>query len=215
MKETRDKVKHLRRDFDRDTLSEEQTPENPLELFGEWLDEALESDIKDPNAFVLSTYANGEVDSRVVLIREFSEEGIQFFTNYGSQKGKELAENPQAAINFFWADLDRQIRIKARIEKLDEAISDDYFNSRPRESQIGAWASQQSQTLGSREELEKRVEEYAAQFEGKEVPRPEFWGGYLAKVYAYEFWQGRESRLHDRIVYESKDGNWLKKRLYP
>lgn len=215
MKDTRDKVKHLRRDFERENLNEEETPDNPLELFREWMDEALEADIKDPNAFVLSTYAKGEVDSRVVLIREFSEEGIQFFTNYGSQKGRELRENNQAAINFFWADLDRQLRIKAKVRKLDDKQSDEYFSSRPRESQIGAWASQQSQTLESRDHLESEVEKYSKEFEGKEVPRPNFWGGYLAEVYYYEFWQGRQSRLHDRIVYESADGKWKKKRLYP
>jgi len=215
MKETREKVKHIRRDFDRDTLSEDQTPENPIQLFQEWLEEALQSGIKDPNAFVLSTYAKGEVDSRVVLIREFSPEGIQFFTNYGSKKAQEIADNPTAAINFFWADLDRQIRMKARIVKLDEKSSDEYFASRPRESQIGAWASQQSQSLASREALEKRVQEYTEKFEGKEVPRPDFWGGYLAEVTHYEFWQGRQSRLHDRIVYEPKDNGWVKKRLYP
>jgi len=215
MKETREKVKHIRRDYDQDTLNEDETPENPLDLFRSWLDDALESELKEPNAFVLSTFASGEVDSRVVLLREFSEEGIQFFTNYGSQKGKELSENPQAAINFFWADLDRQIRIKAKIEQLDAQRSDDYFQSRPRESQIGAWASQQSQTLENREELERRVVEYTKKFEGKEVPRPEFWGGYLAKVYEYEFWQGRKSRLHDRIVYEFAEGQWRQKRLYP
>jgi pyridoxamine 5'-phosphate oxidase len=215
MKDTREKVKHIRRDYDQDSLSDHEAPDSPIELFRDWLDDALESGIKEPNAFVLSTYANQEVDSRVVLLREFSEAGVQFFTNYGSQKGKEMEQNPQASINFFWADLDRQIRMKAKIKKLDKASSDEYFASRPRESQIGAWASQQSQTLSSREELEERVSKYTKEFEGKEVPRPEFWGGYLAEVYYYEFWQGRQSRLHDRIVYEAKDGAWLKKRLYP
>lgn len=215
MKDTREKVKHIRRDYDQDSLKDHEAPESPIELFRDWLDDALESEVKEPNAFVLSTYANEEVDSRVVLLREFSEAGVQFFTNYGSQKGKELEQNPQAAINFFWADLDRQIRMKAKIKKLGKAGSDEYFASRPRESQIGAWASQQSETLSSREELEERVAKYTNEFKGKEVPRPEFWGGYLAEVYSYEFWQGRQSRLHDRIVYEVENGKWKKKRLYP
>lgn len=215
MKETKHKVKHLRRDFERGELTEEASPENPLELFREWMDAALNEELKDANAFVLSTYSNEEVDSRVVLLRDLDEDGLQFFTNYGSQKGKELAVNKQAAINFFWPELDRQIRIKVRMEKLAAQLSDDYFQSRPRESQIGAWASQQSSHLESREFLEQEVIRLTKEFEGKEVPRPDFWGGYLGMPYSYEFWQGRPSRLHDRILYEMKEGKWQKVRLYP
>lgn len=215
MKDISHKVKNIRRDFEKASLGEEDTPKNPLDLFKEWVHEAMEAEIKDPNAFVVSTYANEEVDSRVVLLRDVDESGLQFFTNYGSKKGQELAKHKQAAINFFWADLDRQIRLKVKVEKLDEALSDEYFQSRPRESQIGAWASKQSSQLESREFLEEEVKRLTKKFEGKEVPRPEFWGGYLAKPYYYEFWQGRKSRLHDRINYEWKDSQWQKHRLFP
>lgn len=215
MKEIRDKVKNLRRDFANEELSEKNCPADPLELFRDWMKQALDSEIKDANAFTISTYSNNEVDSRIVLIRDIYEDGLQFFTNYGSKKGQELAQHPQAAINFFWADLDRQLRIKAIVEKLDPASSDEYFLSRPRESRIGAWASQQSSKLESRESLENEVVKFAKEFEGKEVVRPDFWGGYLAKPYYYEFWQGRPSRLHDRIVYEEVEGNWQISRLYP
>lgn len=215
MKEIRDKVKNIRRDFADEELSEQLCPENPLDLFRQWIKQALESDIKDANAFTISTFSNNEVDSRVVLMRDIYDEGLEFFTNYGSKKGQELAAHHQAAINFFWADLDRQLRIKAKVEKLDPKLSDEYFMSRPRESRIGAWASQQSSKLESRKKLEEEVVRYTKEFEGKEVPRPEFWGGYLAKPYYFEFWQGRPSRLHDRITYEYIDGKWQKARLYP
>ncbi len=215
MDEIRNKVKNLRRDFANVELSEASCPDDPIVLFRDWLHQAIESEIKDANAFTISTYANGEVDSRVVLIRDIYEEGLQFFTNYGSNKGKELAEHHQAAVNFFWADLDRQLRIKVKVEKLNKVESDEYFMSRPRESRIGAWASKQSARLESRAHLEAEVERLTKEFEGKEVHRPDFWGGYLAKPYYYEFWQGRPSRLHDRIAYELKDGKWQKSRLYP
>lgn len=215
MTEIRDKVKNLRRDFANNPLKEEDCPSDPIELFRRWLAEAIKSEIKDANAFTVSTYSNGEVDSRVVLIRDVYADGLQFFTNYGSKKGKELAEHHQAAVNFFWADLDRQLRIKVKVEKLDEKQSDEYFMSRPRESRIGAWASKQSKQLESREHLEEEVIRLTKEFEGKEVHRPDFWGGYLAKPYYYEFWQGRPSRLHDRIAYELKNGEWQKLRLYP
>lgn len=215
MDDIRKKVKHIRRDYDMHTLLEENSPDEPLALFRNWLEDAIESGQKEPNAFVLSTAVKGEVDSRVVLLRDFDEDGIQFFTNYGSNKGGEIDENPQVAINFFWSALDRQLRIRAKVEKLDEKLSDEYFASRPRESRIGAWASQQSSQLENREHLEKEVERYRKEFEGKEVPRPEFWGGYLAKPDYFEFWQGRESRLHDRIVYEAENQGWKKYRLYP
>jgi len=215
MKETRDKVKNLRRDFANIELSEANCPANPLELFRLWMDQALEAEIKDANAFTLSTFSNGEVDSRILLLRDMYEDGLQFFTNYGSQKGQELAKHSQAAINFFWADLDRQLRIKVKVEKLNEKESDEYFMSRPRESRIGAWASKQSNQLESRAHLEAEVERLSKEFEGKEVTRPDFWGGYLAKPYYYEFWQGRPSRLHDRIIYDLEDGEWQKKRLFP
>ncbi len=215
MENIRDQVSHLRREFDFDSLDKEDLPENPLDFFNSWLEKALKENIKDANAFVLSTAHKDEIDSRVVLLRDAYEEGLEFYTNYGSKKGKDILSNKNVALNFFWADFDRQIRIKAQLEVLSEKLSDRYFSSRPRESQIGAWASLQSQELDDRKSLEERYQHYKEKFEGEKVPRPAFWGGYLAKPFYYEFWQGRKSRLHDRFCYVKKEKVWLIKRLYP
>ncbi len=154
-------------------------------------------------------------NSRVVLLRDITESAIHFYTNYESEKGEELANNANAAVNIFWADLDRQIRMKVIVKKLDGALSDNYFKTRPRGSQIGAWASKQSHFLENRKSLEDRIKEVEKQFEGKEVTRPPFWGGYSLEPAYFEFWQGRPSRLHDRIIYEKIGENWSTKRLYP
>ncbi|MEQ8908794.1 MAG: pyridoxamine 5'-phosphate oxidase [Vicingaceae bacterium] len=215
MKDIRNKVKNLRRDFNFDTLSEDKAPENPLDLLHQWLNDAIENGLKDPNAFVLATVKNGQPDSRVVLLRDASEEGLQFFTNYSSKKGEDLVRNNRISANFFWVELDRQIRIHAKVSKLSPDQSDEYFASRPRGSQIGAWASSQSHSLKSRKTLEKRIKELESRFEGQDVPRPEFWGGYLLEPHYYEFWQGRESRLHDRICYEQEADKWSIQRLFP
>lgn len=215
MKEIRDQINSIRRDFQSKPISKKDVPESPLNLLHEWLDAAIKAEIKDPNAFTLATVKNGQPDSRVVLLRDAHEEGLQFFTNYSSKKGEDLVRNNRVSMNFFWADLDRQIRIHATIDKLSSEQSDAYFASRPRASQIGAWASSQSNELKSRKTLETRIKELEARFEGQAVPRPEFWGGYLATPNYYEFWQGRESRLHDRIVYQQAGDNWQIKRLFP
>ena len=215
MKEIRDQINSIRRDFQSKPISKKDVPENPLSLLHEWLESAIKAEIKYPNAFTLATVKNGQPDSRVVLLRDAHEEGLQFFTNYSSKKGEDLVRNNRVSMNFFWADLDRQIRIHATIDKLSSEQSDAYFASRPRASQIGAWASSQSNELKSRKTLESRIKELEVRFEGEAVPRPEFWGGYLATPNYYEFWQGRESRLHDRIVYQLAGESWQIKRLFP
>ena len=215
MEDIRKEMRDLRRDFDYGTLDVKDVPENPFELLKSWLDDAVKMKIKDANAFVLSTAVNGQPDARVVLIRDITEKGIHFYTNYGSKKSKELAANPKASVNIFWPDLDRQIRMTVEVKKLPESLSDDYFATRPRMSQIGAWASAQSEELESREKLEENLAALEKQFEGKEVTRPEFWGGFELTPSYFEFWQGRPSRLHDRVIYEGNGNAWTTKRLYP
>lgn len=215
MEDIRKEMRDLRRDFNYGTLDVKDVPENPFDLLKTWLDDAVKLEIKDANAFVLSTAIDGQPDSRVVLIRDITEKGIHFYTNYGSKKSKDLEMNSKAAVNIFWADLDRQIRMKVEVQKLSETLSDDYFKTRPRKSQIGAWASVQSEELESREKLEEILDELELKFEGNEVPRPDFWGGFELVPSYFEFWQGRPSRLHDRVVYESDNGSWGTKRLYP
>jgi len=205
-----------RNEFSHDSLDVDQLATTPHEQFQRWLNDALEKKVREPNAFVLSTVdANYQPHARVLYIREFSDAGLVFYTNYASQKGRELDENNRAAITFFWAELERQVRISGKIEKVPSAQSDAYFNSRPRGSQIGAWASEQSTSIASRKVLEERVAEFTKQFEGKAVPRPPHWGGYLLVLDEVEFWQGRPSRLHDRVRYKQVDNAWEWKRLAP
>lgn len=209
-------MRDIRRDFNYGTLDQKEVPKNPFDLLKQWLDDAVQEKIKDANAFVLSTAVENQPDSRVVLIRDVTGNALHFYTNYDSKKSEDLLINSKAAVNIFWADLDRQIRMRVRVEKLSAELSDDYFKTRPRASQIGAWASAQSNVLESREVLEERIKELEVEFEGKEVVRPEFWGGYALIPDYFEFWQGRPSRLHDRVIYEKQQGaNWLTKRLYP
>lgn len=216
MSDIRKEVKNVRRDYNSGELSESEMPKNPYAVFENWMKTALDEKLKEPNAFTISTVVDQQPDSRVVLLRDFSEDGLIFYTNYSSKKAKDLEKNPQVSINFFWAELDRQIRIKARVEKLDPQQSDNYFASRPRESQLGAWASNQSEELESRDRLEKSLKAFEEKFENTDqIPRPDFWGGYLMVPHFFEFWQGRSSRLHDRICYEKSNNEWKMKRLYP
>jgi|TARA_B110000503_G_C7145976_1_gene412969 pyridoxamine 5'-phosphate oxidase len=215
MKNIRKDMRDLRRDFNYGTLDAKDVPRNPFDLLKVWLDDAVQLKIKDANAFVLSTTVNNQPDARVVLIRDITDKAIHFYTNYGSKKASELAANPKAAVTIFWPDMDRQIRMQVEVKKLNEKLSDDYFNTRPRNSQIGAWASAQSEELESRGKLEDKLLEFEKQFEGQEVPRPDFWGGYELVPSYFEFWQGRPSRLHDRIIYEANSEGWKTKRLYP
>lgn len=215
MEEIRKKMRDIRRDFDYGTLDEKEVPENPFVLFKSWLDKAVESEIKDANAFVLSTSVNEQPDARVLLLRDVTEKEIHFYTNYESKKAQDLLLNSKAAVNIFWPDLDRQIRLRVQVEKLSPELSDDYFKTRPRGSQIGAWASSQSDVLSTRNELEEKIKALEEKFKDQDVPRPEFWGGYALLPDYFEFWQGRPSRLHDRIVYEKEEEKWKVSRLYP
>ncbi len=216
MEEFNSYLNSIRRDFAGKPLNESAVPENPYALFEQWFDEAVGTQVFDPYAMTLST-ANkeGRPSSRTLYMRGVSASGLVFYTNYNSQKGKEMAENEWVSALFHWGPLERQIRIEGRVKKTTAEVSDAYFASRPRESQIGAWASTQSSTLNGREALEEAIACYTQQFEGKEVPRPPHWGGYEISPVAFEFWQGRASRLHDRIVYSLHDGQWQISRKSP
>jgi len=211
-------LQDIRKDYQKSNLLEENISENPFAEFKVWFDNALKNSKLEPNAMVLSTVSRSmQPSSRVVLLKGLDESGFVFFTNYESRKGKELREVPFAALLFFWADLEQQIRIEGKIERVSEEESAAYYHSRPRGSQIGAWASPQSQTIPNREFLEEKVEEYSQQFENEVViPYPKFWGGFRLVPHRIEFWQGRSSRLHDRILFEKGEGGtWSRSRLAP
>ncbi|MFN4121725.1 MAG: pyridoxamine 5'-phosphate oxidase [Flavobacteriales bacterium] len=213
-----DKILKLRKEYTREALDENQIKSNPFDQFKYWMEEAIQAEIMEPNAMVLATVHQNRPSSRVVLLRDVRTDGFTFYTNYLSKKGIELQHNPFAALNFFWPELERQVRIEGKVEKLPESESKDYFALRPRGSQIGAWASPQSQIIEKREDLEKLVKQYEQQFENRDVSLPPHWGGYILKADYFEFWQGRESRLHDRIFFQIKDQGkniWDKGRLAP
>lgn len=202
------------RDFDHGKL-EGFFGETPFDLFSKWYREAFESGQLEPNAFVLSTVdIENRPSSRILYLKAMSENNFVFFTNYSSHKGVDIEKNNNASMLFFWPGKERQIRIEGEVMKISEDESDAYFESRPRSSQIGAWASHQSQLLIERDDLENRVREYAAKFEDK-VPRPPHWGGYMLKPRLIEFWQGRPSRLHDRIIFELDGDSWKVYRKNP
>lgn len=204
---------HHRRDYQLHELTEERISKNPFEQFGWWFEDATKSDIVEPNCMILSTATKeGKPSSRVVLLKAFDEQGFVFYTNYHSRKGKELTENNQAALLFFWDKLERQIRIEGVIEKVEAHLSEEYFSTRPYESRLSAIVSEQSAEIPSRQFLEDKLEEVK---KAGHVHRPEHWGGYVLKPDYFEFWQGRASRLHDRIVYELANKEWMIKRLAP
>lgn len=207
----------FRRIYSKGQLVEDEIPNNPLKLFQDWFEQMEKlKDLVEVNAMTVSTIGvDGFPKNRVVLLKEFGAEGFTFFTNYTSEKGIALAKNPNVCLSFFWAELERQVIIKGKVEKCSEERSVEYFRSRPRGSQIGAWASNQSNEITSREVLEKSVKELEIKYEEKEIPKPDFWGGYLVSPVTIEFWQGRPNRLHDRILYSKEEENWLIKRLAP
>ncbi|MEZ2334533.1 pyridoxamine 5'-phosphate oxidase [Mucilaginibacter sp. RCC_168] len=210
-------IQNLRQDYTAATLSENDTKGDPINQFEQWFNEALAAKLHEPNAMTLATATtNGKPSARVVLLKGFNQHGFMFYTNYLSRKGKEITKNPQGAITFFWAELQRQVRIEGTIEKLSKEDSERYFHTRPKGSQIGAVVSPQSQEIEGREGLEKKWSELEAEYEGKEVSKPSFWGGYILNPQLVEFWQGRSSRLHDRILYKKVDKkSWKKVRLAP
>lgn len=207
-----------RKIYDRTELLESQIKENPMEQFRDWfLDAEQTSQISEANAMAISTLEkDGCPRTRMVLLKSYTWEGFVFFTNYDSRKGKAIESNHKACLHFFWPTLERQIIIKANLEKLAENLSDGYFHSRPKGSQLGAVVSPQSEVIPNREFLEKKLKYLENEYENSEIPRPENWGGYLAKPYEIEFWQGRPNRLHDRIIYElQEDFHWQISRLAP
>lgn len=213
----------MRRDYGRAGLSEAEAPAEPLSLWEKWFDEARRGGLTEPNAMVLSTAgAGGRPTSRLVLLKGADARGFVFYTNYGSRKARDLAENPWASLLFPWHELERQVIVGGPVERVERAEAEAYFRSRPLGSQIGAWASAQSTVLRDRAELEARVEEAMRRFQGKAVPLPEFWGGFRVRPETIEFWQGRPSRLHDRLRYtrEAVAGvtgavAWRRERLSP
>lgn len=206
----------IRTDYSKARLNIEETAEDPIEQFQQWFREAQEAKVHEVNAMNLSTAsADGRPSSRIVLLKEITEKGFAFYTNYESSKGRQIAENPFAAITFFWPELERQVRIEGRVEKISPELSDQYFSSRPRASRLGAWASPQSREIPDRKTLEEREKEYKEKFGEGPIPRPPYWGGYELIPDHIEFWQGRPSRLHDRLVYQKDVSGWVRKRLAP
>lgn len=210
-------LQHLRREYGQSSLEESSIDIDPIQQFTVWFDEILAQKHDDPTAMVLSTVdMNGYPDSRVVLLKELQSKGFVFFTNYLSVKGEQLQKNPHAALNFYWPSLSRQVRVRGLVSKIDPAQSHAYFVLRPRESQISAIASPQSQIIPDRSFLEKKYQKIAEQYKSHDsIPCPDFWGGYILVPEIVEFWQGRDNRLHDRLRYTKKDNQWLHERLAP
>src|SRR6056297_1742252 len=212
----KEQLQKLREDYSKHSLDESDVNSDPVEQFESWMKEAMNAEVPEPNAMTLSTVdANNKPHSRVVLLKGIEEGDFVFYTNWQSEKGSELEQNPNAALCFLWLELERQVRIEGVAEKLSQEESEEYFKKRPYKSQIGALASNQSSVVPNREFLEKRFEELEEKYNEGDVPKPESWGGYRIKPEILEFWQGRRSRLHDRIKYEKVGNKWDIKRLSP
>ena len=209
-------ISEIRQEYTKFSLDITDVSSTPFIQFKEWFETAIKSELfYDPTSFILSTCGKDMITtSRVLLLKGFDENGFQFFTNYSSKKGKNLSENPNASMLFFWDKLERQVRISGIISRLNDSESEKYFNSRPYESRIGAIASEQSSELNSKVDLENKIKELKIKYPSN-PPRPINWGGYNLVPNSFEFWQGRESRLHDRIIYTLNEGNWIINRLYP
>lgn len=205
----------LRRSYEGTHLLEESVGTDPIAQLSQWLQEAQQAGVLEPNAMCISTALDGRPSSRMVLLRGLNARGLTFYTSYFSRKGREIAANPHAAALFYWPQLERQVRIEGSVEQLAEEESDAYFASRPRGHQLGAWASEQSEAVESREILDQRMTDYAERFEGEEVPRPHSWGGLLIKPERIEFWQGRPNRMHDRLEFARSASAWSVRRLQP
>jgi pyridoxamine 5'-phosphate oxidase len=206
----------LRKEYTRAGLREVDVDPDPIVQFHEWFEKVIEADLHEPNAMILATATGeGRPSARTVLLKGYDEQGFIFYTNYEGRKARELEANPTCALLFYWGELERQVRIEGRASRLSTEVSDAYFLSRPRGSRLGAWASEQSRPVEDRSVLEERVKALEAEYEGREIPRPPFWGGYRVEPEVIEFWQGRENRLHDRLVYRRSEGEWTIERLQP
>lgn len=212
----RKSIKNLRREYKLNKFSEETVHRDPFKQFEKWFKEVFKYGLVEPNAMILATADDKAKPSvRVVLLKGLSNSGFTFFSNYNSRKGKNLSENSSASLLFFWAELERQVRVEGKISKISRAESQKYFNTRPLESRLAAWASEQSKMIPGRDYLEERFQKFKRQFKGKKIPLPSDWGGYKLVPEYFEFWQGRENRLHDRICFKNENGEWEVVRLAP
>ena len=208
-------LQHMREQYDKGILSENDLDANPMKQFEKWFTSAVNNEVPEPNAMCFSSVVDNKPSSRIVLLKGLDDRGFIFYTNYNSRKGEEINNNSQVCLNFFWQAMSQQVRIEGTITKVSSEESDAYFAVRPRESQIGAWASAQSSILTSRKDLEDEVARLNKQYENTTIPRPDHWGGYLVTPHRIEFWQGRPNRLHDRFLYERNGENWMVFRLAP
>jgi pyridoxamine 5'-phosphate oxidase len=206
----------LRKEYTSAGLDKADVDPDPIVQFQEWFEKVIDADLHEPNAMILATAtADGKPSARTVLLKGYDERGFVFYTNYEGRKAVELESNPRAALVFYWGELERQVRVEGTVSRVPVEESDEYFASRPRGSRLGAWASEQSRFVDGRRTLEQKLHSLQAEYENREVPRPPFWGGYRVEPEAIEFWQGREDRLHDRLVYRREDGAWRIERLQP
>jgi len=211
-----EQIQELRRNYKLKSLDQKDVNENPFEQFSEWFEATLNSSLPEPNAMILATASkDGKPSVRTLLLKGFDDRGFIFYTNYNSRKGKEIEENNNASMLFFWAELERQIRIEGKVEKISPDESYKYFKTRPYKSRVGAWASDQSETITSRLVIIKKFIKFLLKFHSKDIPLPPFWGGYILKPDVFEFWQGRANRLHDRVRYMKENGKWKIERLSP
>jgi pyridoxamine 5'-phosphate oxidase len=216
MEDLRNYINTLRHDFSMQGLDEKDVHKNPVTQFSKWFTEAVDAKVNEPNAMTVCTVSKEcKPSARIVLLRNFDEDGFVFYTNYKSRKGEEIDSNPSAALLFFWPELERQIRIEGVLSKQSSEESDNYFKSRPRTSKVGAWTSSQSKVIANRTVLDEEYLKFSNKYPGEDVPRPTHWGGYVLKAVSIEFWQGRPSRLHDRILFTKENNDWKIERLAP